>query len=147
MSANRPIEILMAEDSPSDQAITQEAIRHSKLMNRLHIVDNGEQAIEFLKKEGIYTGAPTPDLILLDLNMPRKSGYEVLAEIKEDRRWKHIPVVILTASKSEFDVVSAYKLHANCYVSKPVDFGRFTEVVRSIEGFWFSIVTLPSHHS
>jgi len=147
MIANRPIEILMAEDSPSDQAITQEAIRHSKLMNRLHIVDNGEQALEFLKKEGNFAGAPTPDLILLDLNMPRKNGYEVLAEIKEDCRWKHIPVVILTASKSEFDVVNAYKLHANCYVSKPVDFNRFTEVVRSIEGFWFSIVTLPSNPS
>jgi len=143
MNPSQPIEILMAEDSPSDAAITQEAIKSSKLINRLHIVDNGEDVLLFLQKEGKYAGAPTPDLILLDLNMPRMNGYQVLAEIKQHSQWKQIPVVILTTSKSELDVATAYKLHANCYVSKPVDFDKFSEVVRSIENFWFSIVQLP----
>lgn len=141
---NQPIEILMAEDSPSDQAITQEAIRASKLFNRLHIVDDGEQALQFLRKEGKFAGAPTPDLILLDLNMPRKNGLEVLAEIKKDSRWQYIPVVVLTSSSAELDVMSAYQQRANCYIVKPLDFDRFSEVVRSIENFWFSIVKLPS---
>jgi two-component system, chemotaxis family, response regulator Rcp1 len=140
---NRPIEILMADDSPSDQAMTQEAIRQSKLFNKLHVVDDGEQAIQFLRKEGKFSGAPTPDLILLDLNMPRKTGYEVLAEIKKDPRWQHIPVVILTSSSAELDVMNSYKLQANCYVVKPIDFDRFSEVVHSIEDFWFSTVKLP----
>jgi chemotaxis family two-component system response regulator Rcp1 len=140
---NRPIEILMADDSPSDQAMTQEAIRQSKLFNKLHVVDDGEQAIQFLRKEGKFSGAPTPDLILLDLNMPRKTGYEVLAEIKKDPRWQHIPVVILTSSSAELDVMNSYKLQANCYVVKPIDFDRFSEVVHSIEYFWFSTVKLP----
>jgi len=143
MNPSQPIEILMAEDSPSDAAITQEAIKSSKLLNRLHIVDNGEDVLLFLQKEGLYAGAPTPDLILLDLNMPRMNGYQVLTEIKEHSQWKQIPVVILTTSKSELDVATAYKLHANCYVSKPMDFDKFSEVVRSIESFWFSIVQLP----
>ena len=143
MNPSQPIEILMAEDSPSDAAITQEAIKSSKLLNRLHIVDNGEDVLLFLQKEGLYAGAPTPDLILLDLNMPRMNGYQVLAEIKQHSQWKQIPVVILTTSKSELDVATAYKLHANCYVSKPMDFDKFSEVVRSIESFWFSIVQLP----
>jgi two-component system response regulator len=140
---NDPIEILMAEDSPTDQAITQEAVTQSKLCNRLHIVDNGEQALAFLKKEGVYTGAPTPDLILLDLDMPRMNGFEVLEQLRANPEWEHIPVVILTASSAQADVVNAHELKANCYLVKPVDFDRFTQVVKSIEEFWFSIVKLP----
>jgi two-component system, chemotaxis family, response regulator Rcp1 len=137
------IEILMAEDSPSDQAMTQRALAHSKLLNRLHIVSNGEQAMAFLRKEGDYKEAPTPDLILLDINMPRKGGLEVLAEIKQNENWKHIPVVVLTASSADADVAKAYQLQASCYVTKPVDFERLAEIVRSIDEFWYSIVRLP----
>ncbi len=153
MKAADPIEILMAEDSSSDQAITQEAIRHSKLANRLHIVDTGEEALQFLRREGKFAGAPRPDLILLDLNMPRKNGLEVLAEIKAHSQWKHIPVVILSTSKAETDVNAAYRLQANCYVIKPLDFDQFVEIVHAIENFWFSVVRLPtkdaheSHHT
>lgn len=140
----RRIEILMVEDSPSDALITQEALSFAKLINGLHIVEDGVEALAFLRKQGKYASAPRPDLVLLDLNLPRKSGKEVLAEIKGDEELKTIPVVILTSSKAEADVLKAYGLHANCYVVKPVDFSTFEEVVRSISHFWFSVVTLPS---
>lgn len=143
MNDNSPIEILMAEDSPSDQAILQQAFKTSKLHNHLHTVWNGEEALAFLRREGKFAGAPAPDLILLDMNMPRKDGRETLAEIKQHERWKLIPVVILTSSKAERDIQTAYELHANCYIIKPVDFGQMIEVVHSLESFWFSIVKLP----
>jgi CheY-like chemotaxis protein len=143
MNDNRPIEILLAEDSPSDQDIVKQAFKTSKLRNRLHTVWNGEEVLAFLRREGQYADAPTPDLILLDMNMPRKDGRETLAEIKQHERWKFIPVVVLTASQAERDIMTAYGLHANCYIIKPVDFGQIIEVVHSIESFWFTIVKLP----
>ena len=139
----RPIEILMVEDSPTDVLITQEALEQAKVRNYLHVVEDGVEALAFLRKEGQYAGAPRPDLILLDLNLPRKDGREVLAEIKADEHLKTIPVVILTTSKAEEDVLRAYGLHANCYITKPVDLTRFIEVVQAIENFWFTVVTLP----
>ena len=139
----KPIEILMVEDSPTDVLITREALDYAKIINSLHVVEDGVEALAFLRKQGQYAAASTPDLILLDLNLPRKSGQEVLAEIKADEVLKVIPVVILTTSKSETDVLKAYGLHANCYIAKPVDFDSFTEVVRSIHHFWFSVVVLP----
>lgn len=139
----RPIEILMVEDSPTDALIAREALDYAKVLNKLHIVENGEEAMAFLRREGKYAGAVRPDIILLDLNLPRKDGREVLAEIKADDGLKLIPVVVLTTSKAEEDIIKAYGLHANCYITKPVNFDRFTEVVRSIEQFWFSVVTLP----
>jgi CheY-like chemotaxis protein len=143
MNDNRPIDILMAEDSPSDQAIVQRAFKASKLHNRLHTVWNGEEALEFLRREGKFADAPVPDLILLDMNMPRKDGCETLAEIKQHERWKFIPVVILTSSKAEQNIMAAYSLHANCYIIKPVDFDQIIDVIHSLERFWFSIVKLP----
>lgn len=143
MTKNKPITILMAEDNATDVMLTKEALAHAKLLNTLHVVDDGIEAMDFLHRRGKHLKAPQPDLILLDLNMPRKNGQEVLAEIKASDRLKHIPVVILTTSKAEEDVVKAYGLHANCYVIKPVDFDVFAEVVRSIQQFWFSVVTLP----
>jgi chemotaxis family two-component system response regulator Rcp1 len=143
MDSIQQIEILMAEDSPTDLAIAHEAIKSSKLLNRLHSVSNGEEVLAFLRREAPFADAPAPDLILLDVNMPRKTGLEVLAEIKEHPRWKRIPVVILTASKAERDLISAYERHANCYIVKPVDFEQFVEVIRTIENFWFTVVKLP----
>lgn len=143
MTKNKPITILMAEDNSTDVMLTKEALAHAKVLNTLHVVDDGIEALDFLYRRGQHAKAPRPDLILLDLNMPRKNGQEVLAEIKADEKLKHIPVVILTTSKAEEDVVKAYGLFANCYVIKPVDFDVFAEVVRSIEQFWFSVVTLP----
>lgn len=139
----RPVEILLVEDSPTDVLLAKEALESSKLANNLHIVNDGAEAMAFLRREGKYTEAPFPDLILLDLNLPKKDGREVLSEIKEDDRLKRIPVVVLTTSKDETDVMKAYGLHANCYVVKPVDFEKFAEIVQSIENFWFSVVTLP----
>ena len=144
MNKNKPITILMAEDNATDVMITKEALVHAKLLNTLHVVSDGIEAMDFLYRRGKYAKAPRPDLILLDLNMPRKNGQEVLAEIKADDKLKFIPVVILTTSKAEEDVIKAYGLHANCYVVKPVDFEVFAEVVRSIEQFWFSVVRLPT---
>ena len=144
MNKNKPITILMAEDNATDVMITKEALVHAKLLNTLHVVNDGIEAMDFLYRRGKYPKAPRPDLILLDLNMPRKNGQEVLAEIKADDKLKFIPVVILTTSKAEEDVLKAYGLHANCYVVKPVDFEVFAEVVRSIEQFWFSVVRLPT---
>jgi two-component system, chemotaxis family, response regulator Rcp1 len=143
MSKNKPISILMVEDNPTDVMITREALDHAKVLNTLNVVEDGLEALDFLHRRGKYLKAPVPDLILLDLNMPRKNGQEVLAEIKGDKKLKHIPVVVLTTSKAEEDVLKAYGLYANCYVIKPVDFDVFAEVVRSIQQFWFTVVTLP----
>ena len=139
----RPIEILLVEDSPSDTELTVEALREAKLRNHLSIVEDGVQAMEFLRREGQFTRAPRPDVILLDLNLPRKDGRQVLAEIKADDQLKAIPVVVLTTSRAEQDVLRAYQLNANCFITKPVDFDQFLEVVRAIESFWLCVVTLP----
>lgn len=139
----RPIDILLVEDSPSDTDLTVEALGVGKVANRLSIVEDGVQAMEFLRRQGRFANAPRPDLILLDLNLPRKDGREVLAEVKADPSLRHIPIIVLTTSQAEQDVLRAYSLHANCYVTKPVDFRQFIEVIRSIENFWLTIVKLP----
>jgi chemotaxis family two-component system response regulator Rcp1 len=138
-----PIEILMIEDSPSDALLAREALAQARLRNSLHVVEDGVEALAFLRREGPYANAPRPHLILLDLNLPRKDGREVLAEIKDDADLRLIPVVVLTTSKDEKDVLQAYGLHANCYIVKPVDFDQFIQVVQSIEHFWFTVVALP----
>ena len=140
---NKSIDILLVEDNPGDADLAREALESSKLYNRLYVVDDGEKAMSFLRRQDLYTDVPRPDLILLDLNLPRKDGREVLAEIKEDEYLKSIPVVILTTSRAEEDVLKSYNLHANCYISKPIDLNQFLHVVRSIENFWLSIVILP----
>jgi two-component system, chemotaxis family, response regulator Rcp1 len=137
------IEILLVEDNPADVRLTQEALRESKLSNRLHAVGDGEQALRFLRREGEHAESPRPDLVLLDLNLPRLSGREVLAQVKADPDLRRIPVVVLTTSEAEEDIVRSYDLHANAYVRKPVDFHQFTDVVRLIEDFWFTVVKLP----
>ena len=139
----RPIEILLVEDSPSDAEFTIEALKEAKMRNHLSLVEDGVQAMEFLRRQGKYAQAPRPDLIMLDLNLPRKDGREVLAELKADNNLQTIPVVVLTTSRAEQDVLRAYQLHANCYITKPVDFQQFLNVVRSIESFWLFVVTLP----
>lgn len=139
----RPIEILLVEDSPTDALLTREALEQSKILNQLHHVEDGVEALAFLRGAAPYAGTPRPDLILLDLNLPKKSGIEVLQEIKMDEDLRIIPVVVLTTSKSEEDIVKSYDLHANCYIVKPVDFDKFTAVIQSIREFWFSVVTLP----
>jgi CheY-like chemotaxis protein len=138
-----PIEILLIEDNPGDVRLTKEALRDSKVINNLSVVSDGVQALEFLRREGRYADAVRPDVILLDLNLPRKDGREVLEEIKADPDLKRIPVVVITSSSSEEDVLRSYNLHANCYISKPVDLEQFIAVVRSIEDFWMGIVKLP----
>lgn len=138
-----PIEILLVEDNPGDVRLTLEALKDAKIWNRLHVVEDGVAALDFLYQREPHAQAPRPDLILLDLNLPKKNGREVLAEIKSDVKLKTIPVVILTTSQAEEDVFRAYALHANCYISKPVDFAQFTNIVRTIEEFWLTIVTLP----
>ena len=138
-----PIEILLVEDSRGDVRLTQEAHKEAKVANNLSVVDDGEKALRFVRKEGEYAEAPRPDLILLDLNLPRKDGREVLEEIKSDPELRAIPVVILTTSRAEEDVLRAYNLYANCYITKPIDFGQFMEVVRTIEQFWLTVVKLP----
>lgn len=137
------IEILMVEDNPGDVRLTREALRDAKVRNHLSTVRDGVEALAFLRRQGPFSAAPRPDLILLDLNLPRKGGREVLAEIKEDPELRRIPVVILTTSRDEQDVLAAYNLHANCYVVKPVDLEQFVAIVKSIEDFWFEIVRLP----
>ncbi len=139
----RPIEILMVEDSPSDAQLTIEALHAAKIANRLSHVEDGVEALRFLRRQGPYANAPRPDLILLDLNLPRKDGREVLDELKRDPDLKIIPVVVLTTSRSEQDVLRSYQLHANCYITKPVDFTQFMKVVQAIESFWLTVVTLP----
>jgi CheY-like chemotaxis protein len=140
---SKPIEILMVEDNPGDVRLTREALKHGKVSNTMHVVEDGVAALDFLYRRGAYGKAPRPDLILLDLNLPKKNGREVLQEIKQDTHLKTIPVVILTTSQAEEDVLRAYSLHANCYITKPVDFIQFTKIVRTIEEFWLTIVTLP----
>lgn len=137
------VEILLVEDSPGDVRLTKEALKDSKLYNNLNVVPDGVEAIAFLRREGNYANAPRPDLILLDLNLPRMDGRQVLQEIKNDDNLKRIPVVVLTTSANETDIFITYNLHANCYITKPVDFSQFMSVVKSIENFWFSIVKLP----
>ncbi len=141
--SGRPIELLLVEDSEPDVRLTKEALHEAKVKNRLWVVEDGVEAIQFLQRQGPYADAPRPDLILLDLNLPRKDGRAVLREVKADDSLRRIPVVILTTSKSEEDVLRAYDLHANCYITKPVDFNRFMEVVKSIEDFWLTVVRLP----
>ncbi len=140
----RPIEILLVEDSPSDAELTREALHEGRVINNLQVVQDGEQALAFLRRQDKYGDAPRPDLILLDLNLPKKDGREVLAEIKSDDNLKCIPVVVLTTSKDESDVMAAYGRFANCYITKPVDLEQFIDVVRSVDNFWLNIVTLPS---
>ncbi len=140
----KPIEILLVEDSPADVLIAREALAEAKLLNEIHVAEDGVEAMDFLHKRGKFQDAPVPDLILLDLNLPRKNGREVLEEIKADDRLKHIPVVVLTTSSAEEDILRSYNLHANCYVVKPVEFDSFVKAVQSIQHFWFSVVTLPS---
>jgi CheY-like chemotaxis protein len=142
--APRPVEILLVEDSPSDTELTLEALKEAKVRNHLSIVEDGVEAMQFLRREGRFAKVVRPDLIMLDLNLPRKDGREVLAEIKADERLKSIPIVVLTTSRAEQDVLRAYNLHANCYITKPVDFEQFLEVIRSIESFWLFVVTLPT---
>ena len=138
-----PIEILMVEDNPDDVDLTKEALKEAKVRNNLHTVDDGVQALAFLRREKAYTDMPRPDLILLDLNLPKKDGREVLEEIKSDGDLRRIPVVVLTTSQAEEDILKVYNLNANCYITKPVDFDRFVKVVKSIEEFWFTVVKLP----
>ncbi len=139
----KPIEILLVEDNPGDADLTREAMETSKILNNLHVVGDGEAALAYLKKEGHYREALRPDLILLDLNLPRKDGWEVLSVIKDDENLRRIPVVILTTSRNEEDVIQIYNLHANCFITKPIDLMQFINVVKSIENFWMTIVTLP----
>lgn len=139
----RPTEILFVEDNPGDVRLTIEAFKECKIQNNLHVVVNGVEALAFLRREGKYAGVPRPDLILLDLNLPLKDGREVLKEIKEDANLKRIPVAILTTSKAEEDIIRSYDLHANCYITKPIDLNQFISVIKSVENFWLSIVTLP----
>ncbi|QFG23513.1 response regulator [Actinomadura sp. WMMB 499] len=139
----RPIEVLLVEDDPGDVLLTTEAFEHNKVQNVLHVVEDGEKAMAFLRREGEYEGKPRPDLVLLDLNLPRKDGREVLSEIKDDENLRSIPVVVLTTSEADEDILRSYRLHANAYVTKPVDFERFVSVVRRIDDFFVSVVKLP----
>jgi chemotaxis family two-component system response regulator Rcp1 len=139
----RAAEVLLVEDSPGDVRLTREALKEGKVRNNLSVVSDGVEAMEFLRREGKYADAPRPDIVLLDLNMPRKDGREVLAEMKSDENLKRIPVVILTTSEAEQDILRTYDLHANCYLTKPVDLEQFISIVKSVEDFWLTIVQLP----
>ena len=145
MENSKIINILLVEDSPGDARLAKEALKEGKVKNELHIVYDGMEATDFLFNRNKYKDAPRPDLIILDLNLPKKNGREVLAEIKRDENLKSIPVVILTISKAEEDVLKTYNLHANCYITKPLDLNKFMEVVKSIEEFWLTIVKLPNY--
>ena len=138
------IQVLLVEDNPGDVRLTKEALKEGRLLNDVSVVGDGVEAISFLHRQGKYAGAVQPDLILLDLNLPKKDGREVLAEIKADPRLRRIPVVVLTTSSAEEDILKTYDLHANCYITKPVDLEQFMRVVKSIEDFWISVVRLPS---
>ena len=142
---SRPIEVLLVEDNPGDVRLTQEALKEGRIISHLNVVPDGIEAMEYLCHRGKYSNSPRPDLILLDLNLPRKNGREVLQEVKADPDLRRIPVMVLTTSTAEQDLHKAYNLHANCYITKPVDLDQFMNVVRSIEHFWFHIVTLPSN--
>ena len=141
--AAKPVEVLLVEDDPGDVLLTEETLLESKIQTNLHVVGDGVEALAFLRKEGEYATVPRPDLILLDLNMPRKDGREVLAEVKEDPDLKTIPVAVLTTSSQDEDILKSYQLHANCYITKPVGLEQFSTVVQSLEDFWFAIVKLP----
>lgn len=143
IEAPTPIEILLVEDSPGDVRLTREALRDAKVQNNLHVALDGIEAMKFLGRDGVHADAPRPDLILLDLNLPRMSGREVLEQIKLDGSLKSIPVVILTTSAAEEDIIRSYQLHANCYITKPVDLEQFIKVVKTIDNFWLAIVKLP----
>ena len=140
----RPIEILLVEDNPADVRLTREALKDGKLSNNLNVVEDGAEAMYFLRKEGKYASVQLPDLILLDLNLPKEDGRQALSEIKSDDNLKHLPVVIVTSSRSEEDILRSYNLHANCYVTKPIDMDQFNKVVNAIQEFWFTIVKLPT---
>ncbi len=142
-TVGRPINILLVEDNPGDVRLTEEAFKDGRLRTNLFVAEDGVEAIAFLRRQGKYAQVPRPDLVLLDLNLPKKSGREVLAEIKADEELKSIPVVMLTISKAEEDILRAYNLHVNCYITKPIDLDRFMEVVKTIEDFWLTIVKLP----
>jgi CheY-like chemotaxis protein len=142
-SGLHPIEILLVEDNPGDVDLTREALEEAKVSNRLHVMEDGAKALDFLHKRGDYAAAPRPDLILLDLNLPKKDGRQVLAEIKSITELAQIPVVILTTSDADEDILRAYQLHANCYVTKPVNFAQFLKVIKTIEDFWLTVVKLP----
>jgi len=139
----RPVEILLVEDNPADVRLTQEALVEGKVLNNLNVAGDGVQGLAMLRREGKYADIPRPDIILLDLNLPKKDGREVLSEIKKDDDLRRIPVVVLTTSRAEQDLVQTYNLHVNCYIVKPVDLDQFVTVVQSIEDFWFTIVKLP----
>lgn len=138
-----PIEILLVEDNPGDVRLTKESFKEAKVRNKLHVVEDGVEAMAFLRQEGKYADAPRPDLILLDLNLPKKDGREVLGEIKTDEDLRRIPVVVLTVSKADEDILKAYNLNANCYITKPIGLNQFIKVVKTIEEFWLTIVKLP----
>jgi len=140
----KPIEVLLIEDTPSDVRLTREAFKEGRVLTNLSVVEDGMEALAFLRREGAHTQAPRPDLILLDLNLPGMNGQEILQEIKAEPALSIIPVVILTTSEAESDIVKTYQLHANCYITKPVDLNRFIEVIRSIENFWLTVVKLPT---
>lgn len=139
----RPVEILLIEDNPADVRLTVESLKENKVLNSLSVVEDGAEALAFLNREGKHAAAPRPDLVLLDLNLPKMDGRELLAVIKADKRLRRIPVVVLTTSRADEDILKSYDLNANCYISKPVTLDQFIAVVKSIEGFWLSIVTLP----
>jgi chemotaxis family two-component system response regulator Rcp1 len=143
MTAIEPLEILLVEDNPGDVRLTREVMKDGKVLNHLSVVMDGVEAMAYLRGEGRYAGATRPDLVLLDLNLPKKNGREVLKEIKEDPDLKRIPVVVLTISKDEQDILKSYDLHANCYITKPVDLHQFIEVVKAVEDFWLTVVKLP----
>lgn len=143
LKMTRPIEILLVEDNPGDVLLIQESLKKMLTHNHLHVAEDGVEAMDYLLQKGQFTSAPKPDLILLDLNLPRKDGRELLKEIKSEEHFKRIPVVVLTSSDAEDDIKTAYDLHANCYITKPVDFKKFSTVIASLEEFWFSVVTLP----
>jgi CheY-like chemotaxis protein len=140
----RPIEILLVEDNPADARLAREALLEGKVRNRLHHVEDGDQALAVLRRQGEFVGTVRPDLVLLDLNLPGRDGREVLAEVKGDPDLRRIPVVVLTSSKAEEDVLRSYDLHANCYVTKPIDLDQFIKVVRQVERFWLEVVELPT---
>jgi len=143
-NSGKPIEILLVEDNADEAELTMDTLKDGRVRNRVHWVEDGEEAMAFLRREGQYAAVPRPDLILLDLHMPRKSGLEVLSEIKQHPDWRRIPVVMMTSSSLEADITSAYSRHANCYVTKPIDIDKFMAAVRSIEDFWLTVVRLPA---
>lgn len=142
--SGKPIEILLVEDNPDDAALTMETLRQGRILNNITLAEDGVEAMDILRRNGSFADAPRPDLILLDLQLPRKNGREVLMEVKEDRDLKRIPVVIMTTSSAEKDIFESYNLHANCYLTKPVELDEFIEVVRKIEDFWLTVVKLPA---